>query len=314
MAPPRGWPFFAPSQESAIDTALDLAELRPGERLVDLGCGEGHVLVAAARRGARVVGVECDRSLANTAQRALAKARLPGDVVVADLFHPSLYNGTYGEAAPGAAGTIAWPVEGDTGTVLFCYLSPAALQHLTPLIRPLPATRLVTVDFDVPDLVPDATHASARLYRLPGRWRRGRSVQPGWPAAGTLSIMPPDVNSLTCLEATHRGGPVDMMIRGGLERHATLAVGTDHTARGRPVAVDIRWRERPAGTLVQGTIQIDGLPSHQVTALFAEEDQGQWDLTSEGCRDLAARIRRRSLPRPTTAKELLEALGVETES
>lgn len=313
MVPPRGWPFFAPSQDDAIEAALDLADVRPGEHLVDLGSGEGHVLVAAARRGAHVTGIECDRALADTARHALARERLEGDVIIADLFDPRLYNGAVPMVSHSSgAAKIPSPFERNgAGTVLFCYLSPAALQRLTPLISRLPATRLVTVDFDVPELVPDATHGPARLYHLPGQPRPTRPEDIGWPAAGTLSIMPPEVNSLTCLEAIHPGGLVAMTVRGGLARHAAVAVGTDEVAHGEPVAVDIRWRERPAGTLAQGAIDIAGIPEpHPVTVLFAEAEQGQWDLTAEGCVDLAARIRSRTLPRPTTARELLDTLGV----
>lgn len=302
---PRGWPFFAPSQEEAIAAALDLADIRPGERLADLGCGEGHVLVAAARRGARVLGIECDASLAETAREALAGAGFTdaGDVIVGDIFDPSHYQHPASDGDVG--GAEASP------DVLFSYLSPASLQRLVPVLANWPGARLVTVDFDVPDLEPDATKGPARLYRLPGRSRPLAGPDGiGWAAAGTLCIMPPEVNSLTCLELVHRGGPVRVTMRGGIARHAALAVGADRAEPGQPVAIDIRWRERPEPTLAQGLIEVESHRSHPVTVLFAEQDQGQWDLSPDGCADLDTRLRRRSLPRPTTAKELLDALGV----
>lgn len=292
---PRGWPFFAPSRDEAIAAALDLAEVGPGAWFVDLGCGEGNVLMAAAHRGAFVTGIECDASLADTARETLAHADLTGDVVVGDLFDPS----TYGNGDGGA---------GPSPDVLFSYLSPASLQRLTPVLRNLPGSRLVTVDFDAPDMVPDATHGAARLYRLPGQPRPARADGIGWPTAGSLCIMPPDVNSLTCLEMVHQGGPVNVALRGSIARHAALAVGTDTAERGHPVAVDIRWRERPEGTLAQGAVEVEGGRPHPVTVLFAQDDQGQWDLSADGCADLDARLRRRNLPRPTTAQELLDVL------
>ena len=42
----------------ALAKALDLAELKPGELLIDLGCGYGGLLIAAAQRGARATGYE----------------------------------------------------------------------------------------------------------------------------------------------------------------------------------------------------------------------------------------------------------------
>lgn len=306
---PKGWPFFAPSQEDAITAALDLADVRPGERFVDLGCGEGHVLVEAARRGARVLGIECNAALVETAREALAEAGLPdaGDVIVGDIFDPSAYQHRTGDAGDGDG-----PRDPATPDVLFSYLSPASLQRLTPVLSSWPGARLVTVDFDVPDLEPDDTRGPARLYRLPGRTRQ-LAADPGslgWPSAGTLCLMPPGVNSLTSFELVHKGGPVSATLRGGIARHAALAVGADRAEPGQPVAIDIRWRERGEPTLAQGLIEVEGHRPHPVTVLFAEQDQGQWDLSPDGCADLDTRLRRRSLPRPTTAKELLDALGV----
>lgn len=308
--------------------ALDLADVGEGTHLVDLGCGDGQVLIAAARRGARVTGVESDPALAQTARDALTAAGLAdrGLVVVADfLADPAKLQQNLGQdlfADPPQFRKCA-EVEndrrvlagfcrnfaGEIAGVLFAYLSPGVLQRLTPWLRGLGGGRLVTVDFDVPDLVADETRGAARLYQLPGRRRPGRPSQVGWWADGaaTLCVMPAGVNSLTCLTARHAGGPVRLSLRGALARHASVIVGTDATERGRPVAVDIRWRERAAGTLAQGAILVDGLPPHPLVVLFADADLGQWDLSADGHQAIGARLRRRSLPRPTTTEELLTA-------
>jgi SAM-dependent methyltransferase len=41
-----------------VDNVMELADLRPGEKFCDLGCGEGKVVVAAANQGAKAVGYE----------------------------------------------------------------------------------------------------------------------------------------------------------------------------------------------------------------------------------------------------------------
>jgi SAM-dependent methyltransferase len=295
---PPGWPFFAPAELAAVDAALDLAGLQPGQHLVDLGCGDGRVLVVAAGRGARVTGVECDDELADEARQALVAAGVPADrgrVVVADLFDPALF------------------VTGlDPADVLFSYLSPATLQRLTPQLRTLaPGTRLVAVDFAVPDLVADEADGPAQLYRLPGRWRPAQPELAGWPTdgTGTLCIVASDVSSLTCLTAVHADGPVRLELTGAVARHAAVMTGADAVEPGRPVAVDIRWKPRPAGTLASGEVRIDGLPVHPLTVLFTDgDDHGQWNLTDEGCTALARRLRSRRRPRPTRASDLLDAL------
>jgi len=320
LTTPPGWPFFAPAAGDAVEAALDLAGLRSGEHLVDLGCGDGQVLVAAARRGARVTGVECDGDLAAEARRALAAAGVPADrgrVVEADLFDPALFGpGEDDDEVGSGDGGDSRDGLGALGPtdVLFSYLSPATLQRLTPALRARPrGTRLVTVDFAVPDLVADATGGPASLYRLPGRWRRPRPRRVGWPAdgAGTLCVAAGDVSSLTCLTAVHAGGPVRLQLTGDLARHAALAAGTDEAEPGRPVAVDIRWKPRPPGTLATGEVRVDGLPVHPLTVLFTEgeaTDHGQWNLTGEGCEALADHLADDRLPPPTTAADLLDAL------
>jgi SAM-dependent methyltransferase len=293
-APPPGWPFFAPSPADAIEVALDLADVGPGVRLLDLGCGDGAVLVAAARRGAVVRGIECDAALARAARAGLADEGLPGTVVHGDL---------YSALRPDPDGR-----PGDPGVdVVFTYLSPASLQRLAPALAALQPALLVTLDFAVPGLVADAHEEGSRLYRLPGRRRRAVEAATGWAHAGTLCVMPPEVESLTCLEMIHPGGPVDLRPTGGLVRHAAIAHGTDDSGAGGTVAIDIRWRERDPGTLAAGTLVDGAAGKHPVTVLFAEDDQGQWDLSRNGVAGLAARLRRRSLPRPTTTRELLAA-------
>lgn len=49
---------YVPTLSAQTKVALDLADLKPGETLLELGSGDGKVLVAAAQRGLNVVGVE----------------------------------------------------------------------------------------------------------------------------------------------------------------------------------------------------------------------------------------------------------------
>jgi SAM-dependent methyltransferase len=49
---------YLPTLNKQVETALDLLDLKPGQTLLELGCGDGKVLLAAARHGLTVVGYE----------------------------------------------------------------------------------------------------------------------------------------------------------------------------------------------------------------------------------------------------------------
>ncbi len=51
-------PPYLPTMDKQVRTALDMLNLKPGQTLLELGCGDGKVLVAAARRGLQVTGIE----------------------------------------------------------------------------------------------------------------------------------------------------------------------------------------------------------------------------------------------------------------
>jgi hypothetical protein len=71
----------------AIPALLDLAEVGPDDLLVDIGCGDGRIIVeAAATRGCRAVGVEHDPRLVAQARRRIADAGLTERVEVIDAF------------------------------------------------------------------------------------------------------------------------------------------------------------------------------------------------------------------------------------
>ncbi len=49
---------YLPTLTPQVDIALDLLNLKPGDTLIELGSGDGKVLLAATRRGLRVTGYE----------------------------------------------------------------------------------------------------------------------------------------------------------------------------------------------------------------------------------------------------------------
>ena len=51
---------WVPTPEVLVDTMLEMAAVGPGDYVMDLGSDDGRTVIAAARLGARAVGVELD--------------------------------------------------------------------------------------------------------------------------------------------------------------------------------------------------------------------------------------------------------------
>jgi SAM-dependent methyltransferase len=51
-------PPYLPTLNPQVKAALDMLDLKKGQTMLELGCGDGRVLLAAAERGWRVVGIE----------------------------------------------------------------------------------------------------------------------------------------------------------------------------------------------------------------------------------------------------------------
>ena len=84
---------FVTSPIKIVDRMLELAKLKPGETLYDLGCGDGRILIAAAEKyKVKAVGVEISPKLVAEAQANIEKSGLSdqarvinGDLLDTDL-------------------------------------------------------------------------------------------------------------------------------------------------------------------------------------------------------------------------------------
>ena len=129
---------FAPTPLPAVELMLDLAGVGPGDRLVDLGCGDGRIVTAAARRGAVAHGIDMDPARIAEAEGG---ARLAG---VAD--RTSFVQGDlFGADLTGAS-------------VVSLFLMPHVNRWLKgKLERELgPGARIVGYAFEMPEWTPAA--------------------------------------------------------------------------------------------------------------------------------------------------------------
>jgi cyclopropane fatty-acyl-phospholipid synthase-like methyltransferase len=117
-----------------VDAMLALAHTKRSDIVYDLGCGDGRILIEAARRyGAHGVGVDID---ADRIQEAQANAKRAGVESLVRFEEANVYD-----------------VDLRSATVVTLYLLPAINQRLRPkLQRELkPGTRIVSHTFDFGD-------------------------------------------------------------------------------------------------------------------------------------------------------------------
>lgn len=143
---------WVPTREARIRRALQLAQLQPGERLYDLGAGDGRVLLVAAREfGAQALGIEI-----GPVQCALGWLRL-------------WLGGSKPRARMRCGNFYHADVSG--ADVVFVYLTSAQTSRLQEkLARELqPGARVVSVAADFPDWQPEAVDRETLLflYRMP---------------------------------------------------------------------------------------------------------------------------------------------------
>ena len=129
---------FVPTPQNVVDGMLKLANVRPGDVVYDLGCGDGRVVITAAKEyGARAVGIDIDPVRIKESQENARKAGVEDRVTFRneDLFEADIKE----------------------ATVVTLYL----LQSLNLKLRPKlwkelkPGTRIVSHNFDMDDWTPD---------------------------------------------------------------------------------------------------------------------------------------------------------------
>jgi SAM-dependent methyltransferase len=133
-APPRLDAPQVASDNQVVDAMLSLARLQPDDTVIDLGSGDGRILIAAARsNGAHGLGVDIDPSVIAQANRNAQNAGVTGLVTFRqqDLFQTPLQD----------------------ADVLTLYLTPEVNLRLRPriLAQMRPGTRVVSHDFDMGD-------------------------------------------------------------------------------------------------------------------------------------------------------------------
>jgi len=142
----RGAPYV-PTHGKQVDIALDLLNLKPGERLVDVGSGDGKVLLAGAKRGLKVTGYEINPILWAISWFRLLRYRPQGKVVWGDMWGQKLPKDTKG---------------------IFVFTMGKYMSRLESKIRAegLSGVGLASHGFELPNQKPIKTKEAIHLYKV----------------------------------------------------------------------------------------------------------------------------------------------------
>lgn len=133
---------FAPTPVDSIDQIFNDLQLGAGEKFVDLGCGDGRIVIAAAQRGMESTGVEANPALYRQSQIDAQEANVPATFIEGDLVNTDL----------------------TPYTVIYMYLGPPLCDAVLPKIQALPAGRtIISGDYAYPNWTP------LKSYDLGGR-------------------------------------------------------------------------------------------------------------------------------------------------
>ncbi len=137
-AAPRKRPdvVYVPTPQVVVDKMLDLAEVGPKDTVYDLGCGDGIIVVSAAKRGARATGFDIDPDRIRETQDNIRKNEVGklANVVEKDIFAQDLSG----------------------ASVIALYLAPDVNVKLIPQLQKLkPGSRIVSHDFAMAGVKPE---------------------------------------------------------------------------------------------------------------------------------------------------------------
>jgi ribosomal protein L11 methylase PrmA len=128
---------FVPTPHDIVEKMLEMAKVQKDDVIYDLGCGDGRIVVQAAKkRGCRGVGYEIVPELA---QKARDNAKENGVSKLVTIREEDLFEADMSEA-----------------TVLPIYLLPNMLTKLKPKLSKLkPGTRIISHDYRIEGVVAD---------------------------------------------------------------------------------------------------------------------------------------------------------------
>jgi cyclopropane fatty-acyl-phospholipid synthase-like methyltransferase len=129
---------FVPTPPEVVDRMLEMAQVKSGDVIYDLGSGDGRIIIQAAKRyGVKGVGIEIDTELVQKAKDNAFKEKV-GHLVEFRL-------------------QDALTVDVSPATIVTLYMLPEFNAKLRPILEKQlkPGSRVVSHDFQIQGWVPD---------------------------------------------------------------------------------------------------------------------------------------------------------------
>jgi len=186
--------IWVPTPKALVEKMLDMAQVTASDQVIDLGSGDGVTVIAAAKRGAKALGIEYNPDMVELSKRNAAKE---GVTARANFVKADIFESDFSQA-----------------TVITMYLLPQLNLKLRPKILDLkPGTRIVSHAFTMEEWKPDQTASdesrTAYLWIVPAK------VDGTWKLAqGELTLKQSFQNLAGTLRTGGRTVPIDGRLRG----------------------------------------------------------------------------------------------------
>jgi precorrin-6B methylase 2 len=195
---------WVPTPDTLVEKMLDMAQVTARDYVIDLGSGDGRTVIAAAKRGARALGIEYNPDMVELSKRNAAAA---GVADKATFIKADIFESDFSKA-----------------TVITMFLLPSLNLQLRPKLLDLaPGTRLVSNSFtmeawqddDTVTLSQDCTSwCTAHFWIVPakvgGAWRLPQGTltltQEFQMLTGTLGAVPINNGRMRGEEITFTAG------------------------------------------------------------------------------------------------------------
>jgi precorrin-6B methylase 2 len=221
---------WVPTPDELVAAMLDMAKLTASDTLIDLGSGDGRIVIAAAKRGARATGYEYNPDMVDLSKANAMKAGVAGkaEFVQADIFQTDF----------------------SRATVLTMYLLPELNIKLRSKILDMkPGTRVVSHAFSMEDWEADETleqeGRTAYLWIVPAKLA-GAWTWPGESGNAQLSLN----QTYQKVAGTLKMGARELPIRDAKVEGDRITFSVNE---GNPTT--ILYSGRVKGNAIEGTIK-----------------------------------------------------------